>query len=38
MLLVLLHFSTISVLIINFDGAKKKNGLKNAYITIANGT
>ena len=38
MLIVLLHLSTISVWIINFDGAKKKIGLKNVYIAIANRT
>ena len=39
MFIVFLHLSTISVWIINFDGAKKKIGMKkNTYITIANGT
>ena len=38
MLIVMLHMSTISVYIINFDSANKKNGLTNAYITIAIGT
>ena len=38
MLIVLLYLSTISVWIIDFDGAKKKIGLKNAYFTKANGT
>ena len=38
MLIVLLPLSTISVGIINFDGAKEKICLKNAYITIANKT
>ena len=28
MLIVLLHLSTISVSIVNFDGAKKKSALK----------
>ena len=37
MIIVWLHLSTISARIIDFDG-KKKIGLTNAYITIANGT
>ena len=31
MLIVFLHLSTLSVCINYFDGAKEKNGFKNAY-------